>query len=324
MPFASVVAMLVVLQATSNYARPQRIQIRANQVARIGRSEWADFSFSGDSAMSDLQFEIRSTAEICTILSLSHQPPTLVNGQEIQSATIHDGDQIDAGETRFLVHLEGERTTPRSRATSAAESATATQLPVGASAATAVSLIATCAYLEFGDDITVLATNSKTPDDLIDELAAQGKVQDALRLRAHLLSKRQAVWWGCLCVRDELDAPLPASQLAAIDAAEAWVSQPDEERRRASEKRAETAKFSGIGATLALSAFWSEGSIAPEGNPDVPPDERLTSQGVAAALISAAYHGDTAKATVRIDSFLAKGKDLASGKIHLPDGDDRR
>jgi hypothetical protein len=187
--------------------------------------------------------------------------------------------------------------------------------------ATALTLAATCAYLEFGEDVNKLAATAKTPDALIDELAKQGKVQDALRLRAHLLPKRQAVWWGCLCVRQDVESPFPATQLAALEAAEDWVREPDEDHRRVAEKRSEEAKYSGVGATLALSAFWSEGSIAPEGNEDVVADERLTSQGVAAALISAAYHGDPSKATKRTEAFLAKGKDMANGKIPLPERD---
>ncbi len=175
--------MLVVLQATSNYARPQQFQLRANQVAKVGRSEWADFSFSGDSVMSDVQFEIRSSADECTIVSLSSKPPTRVNGQEVQSSPIRDGDQIDAGETRFLVHIEGDRSAPRPRTVPPADVASSTKAPIAAGAA-ALTLAATCAYLEFGDDVNELAASAKTPDALIDELAAQGKVQDALRLRA--------------------------------------------------------------------------------------------------------------------------------------------
>jgi hypothetical protein len=310
--------MLVVLHATSNYARPQRLQLRANQVAKVGRSEWAEFSFGGDPVMADVQFEIRSSGGACTIASLSKDPPTLVNGKEIESAEIHDGDQIDAGETRFLVHIEGERSTVAPRTVAPQESPPPAAKMTAAIGATALTLAATCAYLEFDDDVNELAATAKTPDALIDELAKQGKVQDALRLRAHLLPKRQAVWWGCLCVREDVDAPLPAPQLAALQAAEDWVREPDEEHRRIAEKRSEAAKYSGIGATLALSAFWSEGSIAPEGNQDVDADERLTSQGVAAALISAAYHGDPSKAAERTDAFLAKGKDMGNGKIPLP------
>jgi hypothetical protein len=317
--------MLVVLQASSSYARPQRLQLRANQVAKVGKSEWADFSFSGDALMADVQFEIRSSADVCTIVSLSKDPPTLVNGKQVETTVIRDGDQIQAGETKFLVHMELERSTiaPRTMAPTEASASPPPVAPMATMAvgATALTLAATCAYLEFGDDVGKLAASLKTPDALIEELARQGKVHDALRLRAHLLPKRQAVWWGCLCVREDVDAPLPAPQVAALEAAEDWVREPDEDHRRIAEKRSEEAKFSGVGATLALSAFWSEGSIAPEGNQDVDADERLTSQGVAAALISAAYHGDPSKAGRRTDAFLAKGKDMAHGKIPLPASD---
>lgn len=314
--------MLVVLNATSNYARPQRLQLRANQVAKIGKSEWADFSFGGDSQMADVQFEIRSTADDCKLVSLSKNPPTKVNGKEVETVEIHHGDQIDAGETRFMVHIESERATLAPKTIAPAETLAPTKAPVApiatAVGATAVTLAATCAYLDFGDDVNELAATAKTADALIDELAKQGKVHDALRLRAHLLPKRQAVWWGCLCVREDVDDSLPPAQVAAMEAAEDWVREPDEEHRRIAEKRSEEAKYSGVGATLALSAFWSDGSIAPEGNQDVLADERLTSQGVAAALISAAYHGDPAKAAKRTEAFLAKGKDMANGKIALP------
>jgi hypothetical protein len=291
-------------------------------VAKVGRSEWADFSFSGDAAMSDVQFEIRSTADTCTVRSLSTESPTFLNGQEIQTAAIHDGDRIEAGRTKFLVHIEGERLATQPPAPPALEPPPAAAPPPPAQApAKELSLVATCAYLEFADDIGALAARTQSSDDLIEKLAEQEKFQDALRLRAHLLTKRQAVWWGCLCVRDELDEPLPAPQMAPLRAAAAWVAQPDEQHRRAAEESAAAAKFSGVGATLALSAFWSNGSISPEGNPEVPPDERLTSQGVAAALISAAYHGDPGKATDRFAAFLAKGKQIADDKIPLPEGE---
>jgi hypothetical protein len=311
----------MVLQASSNYARPQRLQLRTNQVAKVGRSEWAEFSFNGDSVMADVQFEIRAMADVCTIVSLSKEPPTLVNGKEIETAEIHDGDQIDAGETRFLVHLEGERPIVAPRTVAPAETPAPARAVTAAVGATALTLAATCAYLEFGEDVNKLAATAKTPDALIDELVKQGKVQDALRLRAHLLPKRQAVWWGCLCVRQDVESPFPSTQIAALEAAEDWAREPDEDHRRVAEKRSEEAKYSGVGATLALSAFWSEGSIAPEGNDDVVADERLTSQGVAAALISAAYHGDPSNAAKRTEAFLAKGKDMASGKIPLPERD---
>src|SRR5262245_49977496 len=122
--------MLVVLNATSNYARPERLQLRANQVAKVGRSEWADFSFGGDSVMADVQFEIRSTADSCKIVSLSKNPPTRLNRKEIETAELHHGDQVEAGETRFLVHIEADRGTLPPKTVQPAETAAPTKAPV--------------------------------------------------------------------------------------------------------------------------------------------------------------------------------------------------
>jgi hypothetical protein len=275
--------------------------------------------------MSDVQFEVRSTESGCTIRSLSTESPTFVNGKEIKTITVHDGDQIKAGHTKFVVRIEGERApptppppqaaeVPRAPAKEPALQQTTNTRPVQA------SLVATCTYLEFAEEVSAPAATVSSPEELIQQMAKEGKFLDALRLRAYLLTKREAVWWGYLCVRDDLDQPLPAPQVAALEAAAAWVADPDEKNRRAAEERAAAAKYSGVGATLALSVFWSDGSIAPEGNPEVRPDERLTSQGVAAALISAAYHGDATKATSRIYSFLSRGKEIAEAKISLPNG----
>jgi hypothetical protein len=312
--------MIIVLHVESNGKRAQRIQLRANQVAKIGRSEWADFSFGEDAAMSDVQFEVRSTEDACLVRSLSAESPTFVNGQEIDTAAVYDGDEIVAGRTKFLVHIEGDRTATLAPADAAPVPELA-EMPRRVELRPAdVSLVAVCAYLEFSDEIAKPAAAAKAPDELIALLADEGKHMDALRLRAYLLTKREAVWWGCLCVHDDLDESLPAPQMAALKAAATWVGQPDEANRRAAEKRAAAAQYSGVGATLALAAFWSEGSIAPEGGTVVVPDERLTSQGVAAALIAAAYQGDATKAKERISTFLARGKDIADNKIRPPEG----
>jgi hypothetical protein len=274
--------------------------------------------------MSDIQFEVRSTESGCVVRSLSAESPTFVNGKEIKSVTVHDGDQIKAGNTKFVVRIEGERAPAAPQRVEASPPPPPVQEPVKQQTTNTrpaqLSLVATCTYLEFAEEVSAPAATVKSPDELINQMAAEGKFLDALRLRAYLLTKREAVWWGYLCVRDDLDQPLPNAQIAALEAAAAWVADPDEKNRRAAEERAAALKYSGVGATLAHSAFWSDGSIAPEGNPEVPPDERLTSQGVAAALISAAYHGDATRAKSRIDRFLSRGKEVAEARIALPNG----
>jgi hypothetical protein len=312
--------MLVVLQATSNGTRTRRIQLRANQIVKVGRSEWADFSFSDDSSMAEVQLEIRSTGDGCMVRSLSTEHPTYVNGQEIQTAALHDGYQIQAGRTKILVRIDGERFSPQATIEVAPPAEPSGESQPAVVPLAPLSLVATCAFLEFADEFAAPAANAKSADAFIAQLVEKKEYLSALKLRAYLLGKREAVWWGCLCIRDELDESLPLVQQAAVKSAALWVGEADENHRRAAEQHAAAAKYSGVGATLALSAFWSGGSIAPEGNPDVLPDERLTSQGVAAALISAAYFGDGKKAPGRINAFLAKGKEIADATIPMPEG----
>ena len=238
--------MLVVLQTKSKTARPQRIQLRSNQVAQFGRSDWADYSFAHDSSMSEVHFEVRCTPDGCRVRSLNTENVTRVNGEQIDVATVHDGDEIQAGEMSFLVNIEGDvqqQTDPE-----AGPDVESAEQNVGGVAGAGLTLVATCAYLDLSDDIQDLAQTTPSAEELIETLVEREQFLDALRLRAYLLPKREAVWWGCLCVRDELNEPLvPSSQVAALEAATAWVGSPDEDRRRDCEAKANAVKSHGTG-----------------------------------------------------------------------------
>ena len=292
----------------------QRIQLRTNQSAKFGSSGWADYSFQ-DEAMSDMHFEVRCSTDGCHVVNLSKDRETLVNGESIVNTQVHHGDEILAGETSFAVEIEGvvNAPPPVEEAPPPEPAVTAVQ-----EVAQFAALAATCAYLELPDEIQTQAEATPDPNQLIAELAEQEHFMDAMRLRAYLLPKRDAVWWGCLCVRDDLDDPLDPPQVEGLEAAVSWVAEQDEEHRRFAESKAEAAKMSGPGGMLALSAFWSDGSIGASDGPAVPPDRRLTCQGVAGALITAAYHGDASKANDRMVAFLAKGQDVADGKFPCP------
>ena len=78
-------------------------------------------------------------------------------------------------------------------------------------------------------------------------------------------------------------------------------------------------KFDGPGSWLAMAAFWSSGSIAPEEMGEVAPDEKLTGQAIASSLMIAAVSGDATQAKPRYRGFLAQAPEVASGKIPLPE-----
>ena len=312
--------MLVVLHTKSRHGRAQRIQLRSHQVAKFGRSEWADYSFSNDTVMADMHFEVRCIAEGCRLLNLDREAVTLVNGEEITGPVfLKNGDELQAGTTVLTVTIEGaaQKQTVEAEA-DLPEPSDSGPPSVADEVATAMSVVAACTYLELADSVVEVADDQQEPEKVIQTLGEKEEYLDAIRLRAFLLPKRDAVWWGCISVRDEIENDLDPAQTAALGAAVQWVTDPTEENRRAAEDASNSVKNQGSGGMLALAAFWSEGSVGPPSAPHVPADDRLVCQGVSAALITAAYTGDADKAPARLQAFLDKGKLVAAGELPPP------
>lgn len=163
------------------------------------------------------------------------------------------------------------------------------------------------------EEARALLNNGLTASAYLSKLRAQELFVDAVRFLAAGLPKREAVWWACLCARTCLgEAPAP-QLLKAIETAEAWVYKPTEENRRATEKPAEKASFEEPAAWAAMAAFWSGGSLAPEGQPEVPPAHDLTGKAASGAIMLAASSGDASKINDRYQDFLTKGFDIANG-----------
>lgn len=148
---------------------------------------------------------------------------------------------------------------------------------------------------------------------LFEAMVSQGLYVDAVRFLARGLPKREAVWWACLCARDRLPPEPSPVILAALKAAEDWVYKPTEENRRAAMAKAEAAQFDTPSSWAAVGAFWSGGSMSPEGNPVVPPGEHLTGLAVAGSIMLAAAQTEPQHATERYQQFLAYGANIARG-----------
>lgn len=136
---------------------------------------------------------------------------------------------------------------------------------------------------------------------------------DAIRLLGMALPRREAVWWGCLSARGALSAEPAPADVAALEAAEAWVYRPTEENRRACFAPAEAMNFETACAYAAMAAFWSGGSLAP---PDaavvVPPGDGLTGTAAAAAVLIAAA-AVPKEITARHRASLVQALDIANG-----------
>lgn len=156
----------------------------------------------------------------------------------------------------------------------------------------------------------------QTADHALTQLEAAGLATEAVRLAAHALPKREAVWWACMCA-DAVPAISPGlapADAAARQSAEAWVRKPaDDALRRAAWDAAQATEFRSPEAWAAVGAFWSGGSMAPAGQPAVPPGEHLTGVAVSGAVLLAAVRGRPERSSARMQRFLAAARDIAAG-----------
>jgi hypothetical protein len=180
--------------------------------------------------------------------------------------------------------------------------------------------------LELDADVAQVLAGVQTAAEGVQRLEERGLRNEAVRLTAHALPKREAVWWACMCAAAVPDPALKAADAEARLAAEAWVRKPaDDALRRAAWEAAQKTEFRSPEAWAAVGAFWSGGSMAPEGQPVVPPGEHLTGVAVSGAVVMAAVRGRPDRAGDRLGRFLAAARDIAGGGAgRIPLEDDQR
>ncbi len=168
--------------------------------------------------------------------------------------------------------------------------------------------------LELPPDVAAQLDGVETAAEGVMRLEAGGHVNDAVRLAAHALPRREAVWWACMCAMAVPDPALPPADEAARLAAEAWVRKPsDEALRRQAWEAAQKTEFRSPEAWAAMGAFWSGGSMSPAGQPVVPPGEHLTGVAISGAVVMAAVRNRPERAPARLSRFLQAARDIAAG-----------
>jgi hypothetical protein len=170
-----------------------------------------------------------------------------------------------------------------------------------------------CQDIELDQAAQAFLAADPAPIDFLQSLIQQQLYPDAVRFLARALPKREAVWWACLSVRSCLPEKPEQKLVQAVEAAEAWVYKPNEANRRQAYNAAELAKFENPAAWAGMGAFWSEGSMAPENVPAVPPADNLTAKAVAGAVMLAAVQTRPEQANDKYLFFLEQGIDIANG-----------
>jgi len=123
--------------------------------------------------------------------------------------------------------------------------------------------------------------------DFLSSLAGGGEHDKAVGFCAYLLPRREAVFWGCRCVRKFVPKGT-LDEEEGIRLAEDWVREPEEDRRMAALELG--MRYSSKLATthLALAAGWSGRSFSIAGGDPVPIQPHATARAVRAAILIAA------------------------------------
>lgn len=167
------------------------------------------------------------------------------------------------------------------------------------------------AQMELAQEADALLRDDMTPRAAVQALIDAGQVQEALKLLARLLPKRYVVAWLCQCARDQ---QLSVEDRAGLSLAEHWARDPSEANRRAAYEFASRGGYQALGAWLAASAGWADGSLAPaQQEVPVPPGEHLTAVAAVAALnmLAALEAGQFPQRRV---AFIQRALDLLGGQ----------
>ncbi len=167
-----------------------------------------------------------------------------------------------------------------------------------------------CEQAKLGDAAKALLKDEHTSRQFLELLVGKELFPDATRFLAFALPKREAVGWGCLCVRHSLGTEDAAQISKTQVAAERWVSNPDEKNRQAAQAAIAEDGPENPSDLLALAAFYSGGSVVAPNLEPVPPPDHVTPQLVAGAVMIVAVQTKPEKAAEKYRVFLQKGMAL--------------
>ena len=184
-------------------------------------------------------------------------------------------------------------------------------------AATAAEI---CSRVELSKEALSYLLPTLSPQGFLSLLIEAECVGDAVRFVAFALPVREAVWLACVVAHSNLAERTPL-EASCLDHAAAWVYEPTDERRRACFAVAEEARFEGAAAYAALAAFWSGGSLAAEGMPEVPADPQLGPIGAGASILLAITRGHPASLQTRFETVMMRATDIANGGNGWLNGD---
>ncbi len=161
-------------------------------------------------------------------------------------------------------------------------------------------------------DALTLMQSSLPLNIILKEMIESNLFPDAINILAHGLPKKESIGWAYQCAQQtegKVDSGLIQQTLLLVDQ---WIKAPDDKVRRALENLAEKLELKVATAWVAYAVFWSGGSIAPEGAPQVMPNEFLYAKAVAGAVMLSAVLNSPEQAQKNYRKFLTVGIEIAN------------
>ncbi|MGE3804451.1 MAG: hypothetical protein AB7K24_07245 [Gemmataceae bacterium] len=160
----------------------------------------------------------------------------------------------------------------------------------------------------------LLARADLTPPAFFELLMSSERRREAIRFFPHLVPKRAAVWWGCLCLWQIYRPEPPQGEADLFWAASQWSVAPSEVNRQAAAVKERELRRTPAGC-LALAAHWSGGSMGPSHFKLLPPPPYLTAKLTASAVTRAIAKAPTSRIRQQLRrDFLVRALEVARGE----------
>jgi len=187
-----------------------------------------------------------------------------------------------------------------------------------------MSVAAVHAPAELSDAAAALIRPNREPRDYVEFLMRNRLYADVVSVLAHVLPRREAVWWAWSCARDAAGPEPSAGDAAVLDATGRWIVEQTDELRRAAAAAAEAIDYATPAAMAGLAAFMCGDTLGPADAPQAPPPEFAAAKVIMGCIcIAATLDPDTMQD--RFQQFIARGMERADkGKIWAPDATSKK
>ncbi|WHQ68578.1 DUF6931 family protein [Methylorubrum extorquens] len=153
--------------------------------------------------------------------------------------------------------------------------------------------------------------SDEPPLPFLQRLRCSETPEDAVSFLAYALGRREAVWWAAQSVR-LLCRIAVGQEDAPLGAAEAWVRDPEDLRRREALRLGMTANQRLATPWVALAAGWSGGNVGPSAQAVVQATPEMTPRAVRTAILVALATVSARDRSSRLQACIDIGVPLMS------------